>query len=183
MLPFGRYDPFVRILAVCGSLQAKSSNSTLLRVLAAVAPSGVNIVSFDGLGALPHFNPDLEMDAPLAVVEAWRTALRESDAVFIATPEYGHSLPGSLKNAVDWVIGTGELERKIVAITSAVPGADRGRAGLSALRQTLGAVSAKVIGGEPILRGPNLERDVEALLAELMQAITRAKVSGELSEE
>ena len=80
-----------------------------------------------------------------------RSSTLESDALLIASPEYGHSLPGSLKNAIDWVIGTGELERKVVAITAAVPGPERGRLGLQALRQTLGAVraSGRRAGGSP----------------------------------
>ena len=105
----------MRILAICGSLQANSSNLTLLRLAAARAPEGVEVVIYDGLGTLPHFNPDLEASAPLPEVQALRGALAGSDALLIACPEYGHSLPGALKNAIDWVIGSGELERKVVA--------------------------------------------------------------------
>ena len=130
----------MRILAICGSLQQKSSNLTLLQHAAAVAPPGVEVVLFDGLRALPQFNPDLETDGELPVVAAWRRALQESQALLIASPEYGHSLPGALKNGIDWVIGSGELERKVVAITAAVPAVERGRLGLKALADTLGAV-------------------------------------------
>src|SRR4051812_22785884 len=107
----------MRILSICGSLQSTSANLTLLHTAAATAPAGIEVVRFDGLRDLPHFNPDLEAAAP-AVVGRWRDALTSTDAVLIATPEYGHSLPGVLKNAIDWVIGTGELERKVVAITA-----------------------------------------------------------------
>jgi chromate reductase, NAD(P)H dehydrogenase (quinone) len=165
----------VRILAVCGSLQAKSSNRTLLESAGALAPAGVEVVLFDGLRALPQFDPDLERQAPLPEVEAWRRALSESDAVLIASPEYGHSLPGSLKNAIDWVIGTGELERKVVAITAAVPIAERGHMGLQALRQTLGAVSAVIVGGEPIARGPGAERELAELLRQLVEAVIASR--------
>ncbi len=160
-----------RILALCGSLQANSRNSQLLQVAIAAAPVGVVIEAFDGLVRLPHFNPDLEANGTLPEVDALRRAVAESDALLIASPEYGHSLPGVLKNAIDWLIGTGELESKIVAITAAVPGPERGRKGLKALRDTLGAVSAKIIGGEPIARGPNFEREVRALLGELIAAL------------
>jgi NAD(P)H-dependent FMN reductase len=95
----------VRILAVCGSLQAKSANLALLHAAVAVAPKGVEMILFDGLRHLPHFNPDTE--EPPAVRD-WRKALAGSDAVLIASPEYGHSLPGALKNGIDWVIGSGE---------------------------------------------------------------------------
>jgi chromate reductase, NAD(P)H dehydrogenase (quinone) len=163
--------PRVRILAVSGSLQEGSSNSKLLQAAAASAPAGVRVVVFDGLGKLPHFNPDLERDGTLEEVDAWRRALEESDGVLIASPEYGHSLPGVLKNAIDWVIGTGELERKVVAITAAVPASDRGRLGLKALRDTLGAVSANIVGGEPIVRGERFDLEARALLASLVRAV------------
>ena len=164
------YTPAVHILAICGSLQAKSSNLTLLHTAAAAAPEGVAISIFDGLRDLPHFNPDTEVVGEPPAVRAWREALAESDALLIASPEYGHSLPGALKNGIDWVIGTGELERKLVAITAAVPDTERGRLGLQALQQTLGAVSARIVGGEPIVRGPDFEREV----AELVRALVAA---------
>jgi NAD(P)H-dependent FMN reductase len=160
----------VRIMAVCGSLQATSANLRLLETAQALAPEDVQVVLFDGLRDLPHFNPEIEENGEPASVRAWRKALASSDAVLIASPEYGHSLPGVLKNAIDWVIGSGELERKVVGITAAVPHTDRGRLGLKALRDTLGAVSATVVGGEPIARGPNFEREVSALLSALVEA-------------
>jgi chromate reductase len=152
------------ILGICGSLQAQSRNLTLLRVAAAAAPAGVEIVVFDGIGDLPLFNPDLEAAGAPESVTRWRNALASSQAVLIATPEYGMSLPGALKNAIDWVIGSGELEAKVVAITAAVPSPERGRRGLHALRDTLVAVSATIVGGEPICRGPEFEAEVAALV-------------------
>src|SRR6185503_4511545 len=144
----------MRILGVSGSLQAKSGNHRLLEVAQANAPTGVKVELFAGLGELPHFNPDLEAQGALVPsVETWRHAIARSDALLIASPEYGHSLPGSLKNAIDWAIGTGELEQKIVAITCAVPAKERGRLGLQALATTLGAVNAQILGGQPIVKG------------------------------
>jgi NAD(P)H-dependent FMN reductase len=161
----------LRILAICGSLQAKSANLALLQHAASVAPAGVEVVLFDGLRNLPQFDPDLERAGELAVVAAWRRALQGSAGVLIASPEYGHSLPGALKNGIDWVIGTGELERKVVAITAAVPAVERGRLGLAALANTLGAVSARIIGGTPIARGATFEQEVSELLRELIAAV------------
>ncbi|HKO47217.1 MAG TPA: NADPH-dependent FMN reductase [Polyangiaceae bacterium] len=162
----------MRVLAICGSLQESSSNLSLLRLAMAEAPSELEIELYDGLRELPHFNPDLERDqAPGAVAEL-RRAVAGAEALLIATPEYGHSLPGSLKNAIDWLIGTGELEGKLVAITSAVPGPLRGRLGLAALRTTLGAVSARIAFQEPIARGPNFAREVAEMLEALAAAAT-----------
>jgi NAD(P)H-dependent FMN reductase len=160
----------VRILAVCGSLQATSANLALLHAAARSAPAGVEIVLFDGLRDLPHFDPDLEAQGVPPAVDRWRRALAASDALLIASPEYGHSLPGVLKNAIDWVIGSGELERKVVATTASVPGPERGRLGLKALGVALGAVRATIVGGEPIARGPAFERDVAALVQRLVDA-------------
>src|SRR5690349_18308197 len=137
----------MRILAVPGSLGAHSANLALLETARSIAPEGVEVEIFARLGELPHFDPDIT-DSPPSVL-AWREAIASSDALLIACPEYGHSLPGVLKNGIDWVIGTGELERKVVAITASVAGPERGRMGLSALRQTLGAVSAVIVGGDP----------------------------------
>lgn len=166
----------MRILAMCGSLQRKSGNLALLELARSLAPAGVEVTLFDGLRALPHFDPDMEADGLVPeAVAALRRAIADSDALLIATPEYGHSLPGSLKNAVDWLIGTGELETKIVAITAAVPIEERGRLGLAALAGTLRAVSAQIVSGEPIARGPDFERRVAELVSALAHAVTAAR--------
>src|SRR6186713_3439885 len=159
----------MRILAISGSLQAQSRNLALLTAAAAVAPPGVDIVVFDGIRDLPHFNPDIEASAVPESVLRWRHALAASDAVLIASPEYGFSLPGVLKNAIDWVIGSGELEKKVVAVTAAVAGPGRGRRGLDALRDTLSAVRATIVSGEPIPKGPHLESRVAALVRTLVE--------------
>ncbi len=136
-------------------------------------PSEARLELFPHIFELPHFNPDLESEGPLASVQRWRRALSESDALLIASPEYGHSLPGALKNAIDWVIGSGELEGKIVALTAATPAAERGLRGLRALGVTLGAVRARIVGGEPIVKGPTADDQLRALLVELV-AVVRA---------
>jgi chromate reductase len=161
----------MRILGISGSLQAASANLALLETAARVAPAGVELVIFDGLRSLPHFDPDLETSGPPPAVKAWRQALAQSDALLIASPEYGFSLPGSLKNGIDWVIGSAELERKIIAITASVNHPERGRRGLQALREPLTAVSAQIIGGEPIVRGPSFALDVAALLQAILRAL------------
>jgi chromate reductase, NAD(P)H dehydrogenase (quinone) len=168
--------PTVKILAVCGSLQTSSKNLTLLRTAAASAPSGVQLVLCDCLRDLPHFNPDIEASGVVPdSVQRWRHALADADAVLIASPEYGFSLPGALKNGIDWVIGSGELERKVVAITAAVPGSDRGRRGLEALRITLSAIRVMLVSGEPIPLGPEFEVQVAALVRTLIEAAVGAR--------
>ena len=160
----------MRILGICGSLQAHSKNLDLLRVAATSVPPGVELVIFDGLADLPHFSPDIESSGVPESVRRWRQALADGDAVLVACPEYGFSLPGSLKNAIDWVIGSGELEEKVVAITAAVPGPERGRRGLQALADTLSAVRAVLVGGEPIPLGADFDVRVGALVRTLVEA-------------
>lgn len=164
----------MRILGVCGSLQASSGNLTLLQTAARIAPSGIEVVLFDGLRDLPQFNPDFEGERSPPPVLEWRRAISGCDAMLIATPEYGHSLPGALKNGVDWVIGSAELYQRVVAITAAVGAANRGLMGLGALRQTLDAVSAVIVGGQPIVRGPDLEDEIASLLKQIADAVVLA---------
>jgi chromate reductase len=136
----------VRILGICGSLQARSGNLALLHVAAASNPRDIEFAVFDGLRDLPPFNPDVDATGAPDSVLRWRRALAESDGVLIASPEYGFSLPGALKNGIDWVISSGELEGKVAAITAAVPTSERGRRGLQALRDSLLAVRAVIVG-------------------------------------
>lgn len=130
------------------------------------------MVPFDGLADLPHFNPDLDGPSCPESVLRFRRAVADSDALLIVSPEYGHSLPGVLKNAIDWSIGSGELEGKLVAITASTPIAVRGRLGLRALRDTLAAVKVQLVGGEPVVRGASEEADLLALLHALAERAT-----------
>lgn len=166
---------------VCGSLQSGSSNLALLRSAAAGAPAGVEVVEFDGIRHLPAFDPDLEKQGEVASVAAWRRAIAAADGLMIACPEYGYGMPGSLKNAIDWVIGSGELAGKAVAITAAVPDPERGKLALAALTTTLGAVTAVVVGGRTIVKGPESSSAAQALMAELVGVIGRQQsmASGE----
>jgi NAD(P)H-dependent FMN reductase len=134
------------------------------------------VLAFEGLRDLPPFDPDVA-DGTVEAVERWRRALHESDAVLIACPEYGFSLPGVLKNAIDWVIGSAELEGKIVATTASVAFAERGRRGLEALHVPLRAVSARIVGGHPIVKGPRFDQDVAALLTGVVREIERGDAS------
>jgi NAD(P)H-dependent FMN reductase len=161
----------MRILGICGSLQTNSKNLALLKIAATSVPPGVRLLLFDGLRELPHFNPDMELDGVPESVQRWRQTLAESDAVLVACPEYGFSLPGALKNGIDWVIGSGELEGKIVAITAAVPAPERGRRALQALRDTLSAVRTTIIGGEPIPFGPEFDSEIAQLVRTLLEAV------------
>ncbi|WP_331770595.1 NAD(P)H-dependent oxidoreductase (plasmid) [Embleya sp. NBC_00888] len=91
-----------RVLAISGSLRAESANTRLLAALPALAPPGMSFDVYPTLGELPLYNQDLDVHPALPAVRRWRTAISRADGLVIATPEYNHSIPGVLKNAVDW---------------------------------------------------------------------------------
>lgn len=131
----------IEILAISGSLRAKSSNATLLRAAVVLAPADLSITIYEGLGELPHFNPDLEGSEPVSVIR-YRSELQRHDGVLISSPEYAHGVPGVLKNALDWIVGSGELVDKPVALLNASPRSTHAQA---ALRETITVMSARVI--------------------------------------
>lgn len=136
----------VELLFVSGSLQRVSANRALLDVAARCAEQDeteARVSWFEGIGDLPHFNSDIA-DDPNPALTAWRTAVSAADAVLVACPEYAHSLPGSLKNALDWLVGTGELYEKPIGLMSA--GLSGGQRALDALAQTLNAQGSQLVG-------------------------------------
>lgn len=147
----------MKILAISGSLRAASTNSTLLKAAAAVAPEDVTLHIYDGLGDLPHFNPDLDKDPPHAAVDEFRFHLRKSAGVIISTPEYAHGVPGVLKNALDWLVASGELYEKRVALFSASPRANYAQA---SLLETLTVMTARVVP-EACIVVPLLGKDLD----------------------
>lgn len=129
----------MRILAISGSLRASSSNTSLLQAAVAVAPEGIQLHLYSGLADLPHFNPDYDNDAVAISVVHWRMALRAADGIIFSTPEYAHGVPGVLKNALDWVVGSGELADKPVTLFNA---SSRGTYAQASLSETLTVMAA-----------------------------------------
>jgi chromate reductase, NAD(P)H dehydrogenase (quinone) len=164
----------LRILAVSGSLRAGSHNTSLLRAAADAAPAGIEVDLFDpaGIADLPLYDQDLNAgDVPASVTrlrEAWAAA----DAILFATPEFNGSVPGGLKNAVDWA-SRPRLEAALTGKTVAVVGASPGQFGAmwaqADLRKILGIAGARVVGDElPVTRvHEKLAADGRLLDAEL----------------
>jgi chromate reductase, NAD(P)H dehydrogenase (quinone) len=146
-LPACRTAPMVansmRILAISGSLRARSSNTAALAAAALLAPPGVEIVLYEGLGSLPHFNPDLDGDAPPAEVQALRGLVGQCDGLLLSSPEYAHGIAGAFKNALDWLVAGVEFPGKPVAIINASPRASHADA---QLREILVTMSARLTG-------------------------------------
>jgi chromate reductase, NAD(P)H dehydrogenase (quinone) len=131
----------MRILAICGSLRAASSNAALLDAAARLVPDGVQVDRFDGLGALPHFNPDIDLDPALPAVVRWREALRDADAILLSSPEYVHGMPGALKNALDWIVSSGEFSGKPLAQINT----SRSSFATPQLREVLTTMEARIV--------------------------------------
>lgn len=140
----------MRILAISGSLRGGSYNTALARAAADAAPAGVEVELFDGLDELPLFDADLEGVEPESVLRL-RRSIGEADAVLFVTPEYNGSIPGVLKNAVDWASrpkAEAALRGKPVAVAGASPGQYGALWAIQDLRRVLGVAGARVIEGE-----------------------------------
>src|SRR5262245_3188439 len=106
----------MKLLAISGSARRDSTHTALLRAVAAAAPDGVELVVYDGVGRLPVFSPDHETQAPPAEVASYIDLVARSDGLVISSPEYVRSLPGGLKNAIDWVVSRDTLVGKPIAL-------------------------------------------------------------------
>ncbi len=180
----------IHLLLVSGSLQRVSTNRALLDVATQCARGVAHVSQSEHIGTLPHFNPDIADDDQPALTE-WRNALATADGVIIASPEYAHSLPGSLKNALDWIVGSGELYDKPVALMSA--GTSGGERALDALAQTLRAQGANVVGRVSVagvrpkldehgnIADPDTITEICGLVADLVAAANTAR-SGPTTE-
>ena len=140
----------MQILAVSGSLREDSLNTRLLRAAVEAAPDGVELELWDGIGDLPLYDEDLEVVVPESV-RRFREDWAAADAILFATPEYNGSVPGGLKNAIDWA-SRPKLEAVLRNKTVAVVGASTGQFGAlwaqQDLKRILGIAGARVVGTE-----------------------------------
>lgn len=137
------------LLAISGSLRERSTNTEVLRAAALLAPPTVRVTLYDGLAKLPHFNPDLDREgAVLPVpVQELRAQVGAADGLLICSPEYAHGVPGSLKNALDWLVSGPEMPHKPIALLNASPRSTHAQASLA---ETLRTMSAQLVPGASI---------------------------------
>ena len=128
-----------RLLAIPGSLRAGSSNAALLECARLLLDEGVEWVWFDGLAELPAFNPDADVEPAHDAVARWRGALAAAQGVMLSSPEYAHGVPGALKNALDWVVGSGELVNKPIALLNPSPHSEYAHPQLAEILRTMNA--------------------------------------------
>ena len=172
----------MRILGVSGSLRGGSYNTKLLRAAGELLLDEVDFEIWDGLKAVPPFDEDDEADPPAGVAEL-RDAIARADAILFATPEYNGSVPGQLKNAVDWAsrpVRTAALRGKPVAVVGASTGMFGAVWSQAELRKVLATAGARVLEGEVALgyaqtrfdeQGRLTDDDVKAQLAEVVYSL------------
>ena len=129
------------ILALSGSIRKRSSNTSILRAIGAMVPANVSYKIYDDIDKFPHFNPETEEGNQY--VANFRKELKAATGVIICTPEYAFGIPGVLKNALDWVVSSGELNDKPIAAISASPMYSGGDKAMAALLLTLTALGTK----------------------------------------
>jgi len=178
----------MRVLGISGSLRQDSYNTQLLRVAGQMVEThGAQFELYDALKQVPPYDEDDDRQAAPPAAAHLRAAVADADAVLFSTPEYNHSIPGQLKNAVDWLsrpVAKGALAGKPVAVIGASTGMFGAVWAQAELRKVLGAAAARVVEGEvPVghahtrfaegnLEDPNLAEQVQAVVDDLIQAAT-----------
>jgi chromate reductase, NAD(P)H dehydrogenase (quinone) len=176
----------MRVLGISGSLRRDSYNSGLLRAAADVLPSGVELQVFDGLKAIPPYDADDDAEIAPAPVAALRSAFADADAILIATPEYNASIPGVLKNALDWASrphATNPLRGKPAAVVGASTGMFGAVWAQAEARKVLSTIGARVVDMElPVSEGAErfdasgalVDDEVREQLGEVLAALVGA---------
>jgi chromate reductase, NAD(P)H dehydrogenase (quinone) len=131
----------MRIVTLSGSLRAASTNTALLEACQLLAPPGVELRPFRGIGELPHFNPDVEATG-LPEVAVFREEITQADGLLISSPEYARGIPGALKNALDWLVGHPPFAGKPVGVFNASP---RSVHATTQLLEVLNTMSASIV--------------------------------------
>src|SRR5436190_19778593 len=173
----------LQILGISGSLRRGSNNTSLLRAAAELLPPGVELEVYDGLGAMPPYDPGIDVEPAHPAVAALREAIAAADGVLIATPEYNGSIPGVLKNALDWAsrpFSESALRGKPVAVVGASTGLFGAVWAQAETRKVLGIIGADVIDHElPVGRadtafgdnGELVEPEQRAVLSDLVHVL------------
>lgn len=184
----------MRVLGISGSLRRDSYNTALLRHAGDLFEAeGAGLEIYHGLREIPPYDEDCDTEEAPEAVSRIREAVRDADAVFFVTPEYNSSIPGALKNALDWIsrpIATNALRYKPVAVIGASSGMFGAVWAQAELRKVLGAIGARVTEGEVAvgragerfdengrLNEPNLEQEVHEVISTLLADAQSAKAS------
>ncbi|HET9731071.1 MAG TPA: NADPH-dependent FMN reductase [Acidimicrobiales bacterium] len=181
------FVPSPHLLLIPGSLRAKSTNAAVLRTVEKMASKEATLTFYQGLGALPHFNPDDDGGTLPVAVQDLRQRIRDADAILFSVPEYAGGLPGSFKNLLDWTIGDaerGSIYEKPVAWINASP---RGAVNAhDSLRRVLSyahaviiepacvdvPVSAAAVGNDGLVVDPSSRELIGRAVGHLLASVT-----------
>jgi chromate reductase len=172
----------LNFVTLVGSLRKGSYNAAIARALPALAPAGVTITALGSVGALPHYDADLQAEGFPAEVTAMGEAITAADGVIIVTPEYNYSMPGALKNALDWLsrLPSTPFAGKPVAIQTASPGALGGARCQYHLRQSLVFLDSFVLNKPEVMVG-GVAQKVDVATATITDEATRTFIAGQLT--
>jgi chromate reductase len=169
------------LLAISGSLRARSTNTEVLLAAALVAPPSIRVTLFVGLERLPHFNPDLDADGvvPPTPVQDFRSQVDAADGLLICSPEYAHGVPGALKNALDWLVSGPEILYQPIGLLNASPRSRHARDSLAETLRTMSTVLVAEASLDLPLAGRRLDAAAiaaEPVLAQLLRDSLEALV-------
>ncbi|TML94968.1 MAG: NAD(P)H-dependent oxidoreductase [Actinobacteria bacterium] len=182
----------MKVLAISGSLRRDSYNTKLLRAAEELLPADVELEFYEGLKAVPPYDEEDDVQPAPPAVAALRQAVADADAILIATPEYNSSIPGQLKNAMDWVsrpVATNPLRNKPVAVVGASTGAFGAVWSQAELRKVLAAIGARVVEGDVAvghaptrfdLEGNLVDEDLREQLGEVVDALVATAAGRQL---
>lgn len=175
----------IKILAISGSLRKNSSNTNVLYAISNLKSENIDFQFYEGLEHLPYFRPEADTDDPPASVKDLREQLKLADGVIICTPEYARGVPGVLKNALDWIVSSGEFMNKPVAVISAssrITGGDKAHESIMLTLQMIeanipkestlqiGVVGTKINSKAEIL-DPTTREQLKSVLNSLISSI------------
>jgi chromate reductase len=182
----------MKVLALSGSLRSGSHNTSLLRAAAELAPAGVEVELWEGLREIPPYDQDDDVDPAPAAVAGLRDAVANADAVLIATPEYNSSVPGALKNALDWAsrpLATNVFRNKPVAVIGSSAGMFGAVWAQAELRKVLAAMGARVAevvvavghAAEKVVDGELVDDDVRTQLRDALDVLVETASPAQLA--
>jgi chromate reductase len=172
----------MKIIAISGSLRTGSLNTSVLHAAPRLAPAGVEIELFEGIGNLPFFNSDLEAERLPEEVARFRAVIGSADGLLISSPEYARGVSGVMKNALDWLVGSQEFPGKPVALINTSPRATHAQASLTITLETMSAhlvkdasITLPLLGTsndvDSIATNPELACPLRAALEHFVRAI------------
>jgi chromate reductase, NAD(P)H dehydrogenase (quinone) len=183
----------LNVLAISGSINPGATAGRILQAMERLAGAAIQFTIFEELGDIPHFNPQESDTTTSDAVLRWRQLWKQADAVIICTPEYAFGMPGVLKDALDWLVGSGEVYHKPLAALSYSPSMAGGENALSTLLLTLKAQNAAyddsttstipAVRQRFSLQGEITDPELQALFGRILDALAKKALNASAASE